>query len=158
MRSPHRVRILTDRPSRISKVMKGKSNPQNEDENRKKDYKIMTSTQNTAADVANEAPRPKRKPIFRALITPTSIVESIGKNNKPYATLQGARVVTKKMDRKMTVNAFDKQLAEVRSVLAVGKTVELAVVFDGATLKVIGLPHDKPAAANDASADMAAAA
>lgn len=107
----------------------------------------MTST--ATATVATEAKAARRNRIFRAQITPTSIIESIAKNGKPYASMKAARVQTKKIDKPLTVVAFDKQLDEVRSTLAVGKTVELAVVYNGGSLKVIGLPLEKTVPAND---------
>lgn len=83
-------------------------------------------------------------PIFRAKITPASVSKRVGKNGE-YSLMQGATVETAKGSKQMTVMAFGSAHQQVNSKLRKGRTIELAVQFDGSTLKVIGLPHDKAA-------------
>jgi hypothetical protein len=103
------------------------------------------------------APARRFSPIFVATVTPATIVEGTGKNEKPYALMQGATYATKsKPAKSVTVMAFGDQLAEVRDSLVSGQSVDLAVQFDGGTLRVVGHPRAKAAPANDA--DQAAVA
>ncbi|WP_162815021.1 hypothetical protein [Erythrobacter aureus] len=101
----------------------------------------MTTQTNTAARSFS--------PIFTATVTPGSVSTRDGKNGK-YIVSQGATYQTEKMDapREITLMAFGKCFDAVRGKIRKGRAVELAVQFDGGTLKAIGLPREEaPAAA-----------
>ncbi len=85
-------------------------------------------------------------PIFVATVTPAAIAIATDKNGNDYAKMQGSTVQQDgKADKTMTVMAFGNQHAEVADHLVEGQPVDLAVQFDGGTLKVIGLPREKAA-------------
>ncbi|AXK43853.1 hypothetical protein [Erythrobacter aureus] len=85
-------------------------------------------------------------PIFVATVTPASIATGTAKNGNDYAKMQGATVQQDgKADKTMTVMAFGDQHAEVADHLIEGQPVDLAVQYDGGSLKVIGLPRAKAA-------------
>lgn len=92
----------------------------------------MTSTSNAQT----------RSRIFKAIVTPASVSTRTGKNGK-YTYLAGATVETSKGSKTMTAMAFGKSHQEVASKLRKGRPVELAVRFDGATLRIVGLPREK---------------
>src|SRR3546814_4609317 len=96
-------------------------------------------TQNTAAT----APARRFSPIFVATITPAAIEVREGKNGA-YAYMQGSTVTQEGRESKtMTVVAFGKSHSEVADLLNPGSPVDLAVQYDGGTLKVIGVPREK---------------
>lgn len=87
-------------------------------------------------------------PIFVATVTPAAIVTKTSAKGTDYALMQGATVQKGDAEPKsLTVMAFGKSHAEVANLLETGTPVELAVQYDGGSLKVIGLPREKPAAA-----------
>ena len=98
----------------------------------------MTTTQNAH----------RFSPIFVATVTPASVSTRTGKNGK-YALMQGATVQYGETRKEMTVMAFGKSRDEVASKLRKGRPVDLAVQFDGGTMKVIGFPLEKNQPAND---------
>ena len=92
------------------------------------------------------APARRYSPIFVATVTPTSIEKNVGKNGADYAVMRGATVQQEGKDDKVrTVMAFGNQLAEVSDALIEGEAVDLAVQYDGGSLKVIGFPRAKAA-------------
>lgn len=96
-------------------------------------------TQNTAA------PARRFAPIFVATVTPANIETREGKNGT-YAVMQGSTVTQGDRESKtMTVMAFGKSHVDVADILEVGKPVEVAVQYDGGSLKIIGLPREKAA-------------
>lgn len=93
----------------------------------------------------NTAPARRFSPIFVATITPAAIDTREGKNGA-YAFMQGSTVSQEgKEPKTMTVMAFGKSHTEVSELLVTGKPVDLAVQYDGGTLKVIGVPREKAA-------------
>ena len=88
-------------------------------------------------------------PIFTATVTPGSVSTRSGKNGK-YAVMQNSLIQRDgKDDKTMTVMAFGKPREEVARSLRKGRPVDLAVQYDGGTLRVIGFPRaEEPAAAN----------
>ncbi|AXK43874.1 hypothetical protein [Erythrobacter aureus] len=95
-------------------------------------------------------------PTFVATVTPESVDTRTGKNG-PYAVLKGAQVSTangEPMTR--TVMAFGRSHDLVEGKLHAGQPVDLAVRYDGGTLRVVGLPaenDDEPQAAPAQKAD-----
>ena len=89
----------------------------------------------------------KFTPIFNATLTPLAAVAvATTKKDVPYGKFQ-ANVALKGGDVTRTVMAFGDQFASVRDLLVEGQPVELAVQHDGGTLKIIGTPREKVAAA-----------
>jgi hypothetical protein len=87
-------------------------------------------------------------PIFVATITPASVSTRTAKNGNKYALLQGATVAQgDKEPKQMTVMAFGKSRDEVASSLRKGRPVDLAVQYDGGSLKIVGLPRAEVAEA-----------
>lgn len=92
------------------------------------------------------AQKPRRfSPIFIATVTPATIETRNGKNGA-YTLMQGASVQRNgKADITKTVMAFGKSHEEVKSALIEGSPVDLAVQYDGGSLRAIGFPHAKAA-------------
>ena len=90
----------------------------------------------------------KFSPIFVASITPAAIETRTNVKGVAYAYLAGATVVRPngKSDTR-TVMAFGKSREAVAEMLREGETVSLAVQFDGATVKIVGLPREAAPAA-----------
>ena len=91
--------------------------------------------------------------MFKTKITFGSVTSGTTAKGVPYKTAKGS-VMTKKdgSTREITVMAFGDQLAEIKNVFRKGRTADLTVVFDGATLKAIGFPRAKQPAADVAAA------
>ena len=89
----------------------------------------------------------KFSPIFVATITPTSIETKQSKDGAAYLLCSGARFERPGQEpQTRTVMAFGQSANDVRDMLAAGKPVELAVQFNGGTVKVIGAPRERQAA------------
>ncbi|AXK43818.1 hypothetical protein [Erythrobacter aureus] len=91
----------------------------------------------------------KFQPIFTATVTPGSVSTRNGKNGK-YVVSQKSQFTTAKNDqpREITLMAFGKGFEAIQGKLRKGRAIDLAVQFDGGSLKVIGLPREEaPAAA-----------
>ncbi len=102
------------------------------------------TTQTNAADRNS-----KFSPIFIATVTPGSVSTRNGKNGK-YIYSAKTTYATDKMEapRETTLMAFGKCYEAVAGKLRKGRSIDLAVQFDGGTLKAIGLPREQaPAAA-----------
>jgi hypothetical protein len=105
------------------------------------------TVQNKDSTMSDQNQTRKFSPIFNATITPTGeMVESTTAKGVPYGKFQ-AEVGMKGGAVPRTVMGFGEQLASVRDSLVVGQTVELAVQRDGGTIKLIGFPREKVAAA-----------
>ena len=100
----------------------------------------------------------KFSPIFVATITPASIENKVSAGGANYLLCAGARFERPGQDAQTrTVMAVGQSAHDVRQLLAVGKPVELAVQFDGGTVKVVGTPRERQAAAARAEAEAAPA-
>jgi hypothetical protein len=85
------------------------------------------------------AARAPFRPIFAATITPAGIEALTSVKGKGYIKMQGAQVSRNGGEpTTRTVMAFGKSADAVRDLLVEGKPVELAVQFDGGTVKIIG--------------------
>lgn len=94
-------------------------------------------------------------PIFPATVTPGPVEILTGAKGE-YARMRGSKVVSARQPEKtLTVMAFGKSLEDVRDLLEEGSSVDLAVQYDGGSMKIIGLP--RPKAANEGE-EVAAAA
>jgi len=103
--------------------------------------------QNKDSTMSDQNQTRKFSPIFNAPVTQTGeMIEKTTAKGVPYAKFQ-ADVGMKGGVVPRTVMAFGDQLASVRDSLAIGQTVELAVQRDGGTIKLIGFPREKAAAA-----------
>lgn len=86
----------------------------------------------------------KFSPIFVATITPTSIETKTSAGGADYLICTGARFERPGQDpQTRTVMAFGQSAIDVRELMAAGKPVELAVQFDGGTIKAIGAPRER---------------
>src|SRR3546814_11844676 len=91
-------------------------------------------------------------PIFVATVTPATVSTRTDKSGNKYAYLAGATIAQEGKETKtMTTMAFGKSYAEVGKLLRKDRAVDLAVPFDGGTVKVIGRPREKVAAAAKAA-------
>src|SRR3546814_20055300 len=82
-------------------------------------------------------------PIFVATVTPATVSTRTDKSGNKYAYLAGATIAQDGKETKtMTTLAFGKRYAEVGKLPRKGRAVDLAVQFDGGTVKVIGPPSD----------------
>ena len=87
-------------------------------------------------------------PIFTATVTPASVSTKTAKNGNKYLISQGSTLQKGDAEPKtVTLMAFGKSRDEVASVLRKGRPVDLAVQYDGGSVKVIGLPREEAAAA-----------
>lgn len=103
--------------------------------------------QNKDSTMTEQTKTRKFSPIFNAPITPTGeMTEKTTRKGVPYVRFP-AEVGMKGGPVPRTVMAFGDQLAAVRDSLKEGQTVELAVQRDGGTIKLIGFPREKVAAA-----------
>lgn len=90
----------------------------------------------------------KHSPIFVATITPGTIETKTSKGGAEYLLCAGARFERRDQEpQTRTVMAFGQSATVVRDLLTAGEPVELAVQFDGGTVKVIGAPRERQAAA-----------
>lgn len=98
-------------------------------------------------DTSN-APRKNFRPILRATITPASIEHLVasGPKQTPYIKMSGATVTRGDKTNVRTVMAFGKSADAVRDMLVEGQPVELAVQYDGGTVKIIGEVREPQAA------------
>jgi hypothetical protein len=81
-------------------------------------------------------------PIFVATITPASVSTRTDKGGNKYAYLAGATIAQgDKEPKQMTAMAFGKSHTEVAGLLRKGRPVDLAVQYDGGTVKIVGLPR-----------------
>ncbi len=82
-------------------------------------------------------------PIFPALIVPETVEALQSANGTAYTRMKGATVVRNGKDPiTRTVMAFGRSNDAVKSLLKPGMPVELAVRFDGPSLKIVGLPRN----------------
>ncbi|AXK43908.1 hypothetical protein [Erythrobacter aureus] len=97
---------------------------------------------------ANAAPKSTFKPIFAATITPgASIEEKTSATGTAYIKMTGATVARgDKPAQERTVMAFGKSADAVRDMLVEGQPVELAVQYDGGSVKIIGEVREDQAA------------
>ena len=95
----------------------------------------------------NEAPRSAFRPIFPATITPASIERKQTAKGTDYLLMQNATVERDGKDAQTrTAMAFGKSVTDVESMLESGTPVELAVQFDGGTVRIVGPVREKQAA------------
>jgi hypothetical protein len=86
----------------------------------------------------------KFSPIFVATVTPTSIETKTSNGGADYLICTGARFERPGQDpQTRTVMAFGQSAIDVRELMAAGQPVELAVQFDGGTIKAIGAPRER---------------
>src|SRR3546814_17134690 len=89
----------------------------------------------------------KFSPIFVATITPESIEIKKSHDGADYLLCSGAKFERPGQEAQTrTVMAFGRSAADVHKLLTTGKPVELAVQFNGGTIKVIGTPRERQAA------------
>src|SRR3546814_17784293 len=82
--------------------------------------------------------------LFRSTITPASVSASTAKNGNKYAVMKGATIAREGQEAKvMTAMAFGKSHTEVAKLLRKGRSVDLAVQYDGGTVKIVGLPREQ---------------
>lgn len=87
------------------------------------------------------------RPIFTATVTPASIENKTSATGTDYLLLQGATVARAGQEPKTrTVMVFGKSVDAVQGMLSEGQPVDLAVQYDGGTVRVVG-PVREPAAA-----------
>ena len=68
------------------------------------------------------------------------------KGGNKYAYLAGATIAQgDKEPKTMTAMAFGKSHTEVAGLLRKGRPVDLAVQYDGGTVKIVGLPREQAA-------------
>lgn len=92
----------------------------------------------------------KFSPIFVATITPASIEVRTSAKGDEYVVCKGAEFTRNGQDvQTRTAMAFGQSASTVRDLLVEGKPVELAVQFDGGTVKMIGAPRPAQIEAND---------
>ncbi len=89
------------------------------------------------------------RPIFNATVTPGDSIENLkSATGTDYIKMTDAAVQTTNGSSQRTVMAFGKSAEDVRDLLVSGEPVELAVQYDGGSVKVIGRPREEtPAAA-----------
>src|SRR3546814_793953 len=89
----------------------------------------------------------KFSPYFAATITPESIESKKSHDGADYLLGSGAKFERPGQEAQTrTVMAFGRSAADVHKLLTTGKPVELAVQFNGGTIKVIGTPRERQAA------------
>lgn len=82
-------------------------------------------------------------PIFDADVTPGP-VEILTGQKGDYARMRGTTVTPNgKPAKTITLMAFGKSLEAIRDVLEEGKTIPLAVQYDGGSMKAIGFQLPK---------------
>ncbi len=93
-------------------------------------------------------------PVFVATITATSVATKVSKNGADYLISPDAEFLRDGQPaQRRTVMAFGQSVEKVRDLLVPGEPVELAVQFDGGTIKALGAPRPKQKAANPANDD-----
>ena len=78
------------------------------------------------------------RPIFNATITPASIESKTSATGGNYLLMSGATVAYGNVTQTRTVMAFGKSVADVQGMLAEGQPVELAVQYDGGSVRIVG--------------------
>ena len=85
-------------------------------------------------------------PIFVATITPASVATRTDKKGNKNSYLNGATLAQgDKEPKTLTAMAFGKSHTEVAGLLRKGRPVDLAVQYDGGTVKIVGLPREQAA-------------
>lgn len=98
-------------------------------------------------DAATATPATREfRPIFNATITPATIEALTTAKGGPYLKMTGATVAYKDIVQERTVMVFGKSIADVDTMLKPGEPVELAVQYDGGSVKIIGQIREKAAA------------
>lgn len=93
-------------------------------------------------------------PVFVATITAASVETKVSGTGSDYLICTDAEFVRANEEpQRRTVMAFGPAAEKVRSLLLPGKPVELAVQFDGGTIKALGAPRPKQKAAATAAND-----
>lgn len=90
----------------------------------------MTST--------NVVSRRPFKPIFPAVITPSSIEYRTSTKNTPYIIMRGATVSYKDTVQTKTVMVFGQSISDVSAMLETGNPIRVAIQLDGATVRIVG--------------------
>src|SRR3546814_5446898 len=90
------------------------------------------------ANNSENASKREFRPIFNATITPQSIETLQTSKGDNYLKMTGATVAFKDKSQERTVMAFGKSVADVEALLETGKPVELAVQFDGGSVRLVG--------------------
>ena len=108
----------------------------------------MTNASNAAAAAVSnnqeEGSKSSFRPTSTVTIIPTSIVKGEAKNGSPYVTMRGAVVSRANKDNvERTVMAFAEQLEAVEDKLIIGESVQVRVLWNRNTLKIVGLPGDE---------------
>lgn len=84
----------------------------------------------------------KFSPTFVATITPQNIEIKTAANGDDYLICKGAQIVRNGRDPEhRTLMAFGDSARSVRDLLTVGEPVQLAVQFNGPTIKALGAPR-----------------
>ncbi|WP_162815036.1 hypothetical protein [Erythrobacter aureus] len=101
------------------------------------------------------APTARRfTPVFVATITATSIETKVSGTGADYLICTDAEFLREgQAPQSRTVMAFGHSVEKVRDLLSSGQPVELAVQFDGGTIKALGAPRPKQKAATCAAND-----
>jgi hypothetical protein len=90
----------------------------------------------------------KRARAFVATIVPETVEHRSGQNGA-YVVMPNAVVLREgREDMVRTVMAFGRQNEQIAHLLQEGRAIDLAVRFDGGTMRVVGLPH-RPEAASE---------
>ena len=95
------------------------------------------------------------RPIITAVVTPKNVDVLEGKNGR-YAVLKDATLQTRDgSEMKRTILAFGKAQKELDGLLVEGNPIALKVQYDGATMRLIGLPseNETPAPRKDKKPD-----
>lgn len=87
------------------------------------------------------------RPIFTATVTPATIEAKKTSKGGDYLIMRGAQVAFGTKTQERTVMAFGKSIDAVRDMLVEGSPVELAVQFDGGSVRIVGQVREKEAAA-----------
>lgn len=87
-------------------------------------------------------------PTFVATVTPSSVATRTGKNGR-YVLLKDAEIAHKGNTMTRTVMAFGQSRDAVAKLLHKNRPVDLAVQFDGGTVRIVGLPNAEQQPAND---------
>lgn len=99
--------------------------------------------------MTNSKPQNAFRPIFAATITPGASIENlISTKGTRYIKMVDATVSREGKEPSVrTVMAFGKSADAVRDKLIEGTPVELAIQFDGGSVKIIGEVRERAAAA-----------
>jgi hypothetical protein len=90
----------------------------------------------------------RRSRAFVATIVPETVEHLVGPKG-PYTLMRNAVVSREgKNDMIRTVMAFGSQNAQISHLIQEGRPIDLAIRFNGGTMRVVGLPHGDAAAAD----------